>query len=466
MKQVIKWSLLIGLMQFCNITFAQLPPSFWREVSSFPTNSSPEGNSWLMIHPTTQEMYVGTLKEGIFKSANKGISWQQVFDLKDTAINKIIVGPKNYLYAIADHYVFRSVNNGINWTRHDVGSDYQITDIERVGNRLVVSTASIVTLLNNRDEFVGDGVYVSDDDGITWTQKNLGITFRKAITNLAVNSYDVVFASMASLDGLGGGLYYSTDAASTWNRVQQLSYITPSDTVDLTNIHHVHCLEVDAHDTLHLSFEGISVNVSAAGNMKINVNDLFWNLPWHAERVRMTGYEWDNQPYHTLHFARYHQHRYSSLHTPLSTVIGGPYFQSAPQQNWARIPSGMLPVGYGYVKTFFAEDADGRVYATQIGDHKIFYSDTSVGVNTSLPEEPETGVFVNLYPNPTSRFIHISLQKDVFIKQALVYNQLGKLIPIIVEGDSINVQGFDGGLYYLTIITNKGSTTQRFVVIK
>lgn len=126
----------------------------------------------------------------------------------------------------------------------------------------------------------------------------------------------------------------------------------------------------------------------------------------------------------------------------------------------------MLPVGYGYVKTFFAEDANGRVYASQIGDHKIFYSDTSVGVNTSLPEEPQTGVFVNLYPNPTNSFIHISLQKDVFIKQALAYNQLGKLIPIIVEGDSINVQGFDGGLYYLTIITNKGSTTQRFVVIK
>ncbi len=464
MKQVIKWSLLIGLMQFCNITFAQLPPSFWREVSSFPTNSSPEGNSWLMIHPTTQEMYVGTLKEGIFKSANKGISWQQVFDLKDTAINKIIVGPKNYLYAIADHYVFRSVNNGINWTRYDVGSDYQITDIERVGNRLVVSTASIVTLLNNRDEFVGDGVYVSDDDGITWTQKNLGITFRKAITNLAVNSYDVVFASMASLDGLGGGLYYSTDAASTWNRVQQLSYITPSDTIDLTSIHHVHCLEVDEHDTLHLSFEGISINVSAAGNMKINVNDLFWNLPWHAERVRMTGYEWDNQPYHTLHFARHQQHRYSSLHTPLSTAIGGPYFQSTPQQNWSRIPSGMLPVGYGYVKTFFAEDADGRVYASQIGDHKIFYSDTSVRVTTSLPNSPSTGVFISLYPNPVSNTLYISAQTDIQLNQIIIYNQMGKLLPVSFNNDVVDVSSLDEGIYYLFMTTNKGNLTQRFLI--
>ena len=353
MKQLLNTVIFLFVYHICHSALAQLPPSFWKELSGFPTQTTNEGNSWLMVHPTTQELYVGTLKAVFFKSANKGISWQQVFDLKDTAINKIIVGPQNYLYAIDDHYVFRSVNNGINWTRHNVCSDYQITDIERVGNRLVVSTASIVRLLNNRDEFVGDGVYVSDDDGITWTQKNLGITFKKAITNLAVNSYDVVFASMASLDGLGGGLYYSTDAASTWNRVQQLSYITPSDTVNLTNIHHIHCLEVDEHDTLHLSFEGISVNVSAAGNMKINVNDLFWNLPWHEERVRMSGYEWDNQPYHTLHFAHHQQHKYSSLHTPLSTVIGGPYFQSAPQQNWARIPSGMLPIGTGYVKTFF-----------------------------------------------------------------------------------------------------------------
>jgi photosystem II stability/assembly factor-like uncharacterized protein len=463
MKQLMKWGLFFLIFQVGQLAFAQLPPSFWKEVSDFPTQNPTQGNSWLMVHPTTQELYVGTLKEGIFKSANKGISWQQVFDLKDTAINKIIVGPQNYLYAIADHYVFRSVNNGTSWTRHDVGSDYQITDIEHLGNRLIVSTASIVTLLNNRDEFVGDGVYVSDDDGITWTQKNLGITFRKAITNLAVNSYDVVFASMASLDGLGGGLYYSTDAASTWNRVQQLSYITPSDTVDLTSIHHIHCLEVDEHDTLHLSFEGISINVSAAGNMKISVNDLFWNLPWHAERVRMTGYEWDNQPYHTLHFARHQQHRYSSLHTPLSTAIGGPYFQSAPQQNWARIPSGMLPVGYGYVKTFFAEDADGKVYASQIGDHKIFYSDTSARLNNVIPEPENKGIFVNLYPNPTSSILHISLQQNVLLEQVVIHNSIGVSIPAVISNGSIDVSALPNDIYYLTVITNKGNSSLRFI---
>lgn len=463
MKQLLKTGLFILVYHIYNTASAQLPPSFWRELQTFPTQTSNQGNTWLMVHPTTQEMYVGTLKEGIFKSANKGISWQQVFDLKDTAINKIIVGPQNYIYAIAGHYVFRSINNGASWTRHDVGSNYQITDIERVGNRLVVSTATIVTLLNDRVEFVGDGVYVSDDDGITWTQKNMGITYRKAITNLAVNSYDVVFASMASLDGLGGGLYYSTDAASTWNRVQQLSYIIPSDTVDLTSIHHIHCLEVDEQDTLHLSFEGVSVNVSAAGNIKININDLFWNLPWHTERVRMAGYEWDNQPYHSLHFARHQQHRYSSLHTPLSTAIGGPYFQSAPQHNWARIPSGMLPIGYGYVKTFFTEDDNGRVYASQIGDHRIFYSDTSVRLNNAVNEPKSKGIFVNLYPNPTNNLLHISLQPNVVLTHVVIHNSIGATFPAVVSNGSVDVSALPDGIYFITVVTNKGSSTLRFI---
>lgn len=171
MNKFLKPGLFLVFFQVCQFVTAQLPPSFWKELSAFPTQISNQGDSWLMVHPTTQEIYVGTFTEGIFKSTNKGISWQHVLHVKDTAVNKIIVGPKNYIYAIANHYVFRSVNNGINWTRHDVGSNYQITDIEWVDNRLVVSTASIVTLLNNRDEFVGDGVFVSDDEGITWTQK-------------------------------------------------------------------------------------------------------------------------------------------------------------------------------------------------------------------------------------------------------------------------------------------------------
>lgn len=442
---------------------AQLPPNFWKEVKTIPSAPKLNGNSALMVHPSSQELWVGTLNGEIYKTNDQGISWLLMGSIQDTPITKLLVGPYNFIYAVAGNMVLRSIDDGMSWTRHLPGTPYPITDLELMNDRLIISTAGIVEM-DNRVEFVGDGIYVSDDYGITWKKQNTGITFRKAMTHLAVNSYDVAFASMASFDGLGGGLYYSTDAAFSWSRVNTIRYRTTNDTITCTAIYQIHCVEVDAYDTLHVSFEGVSNNVAISGNLKIHVNDLMWNKLWTTERVRLAGFEWDNYPYHSIHFTRHQQHRYSSLHTPNSTLIGGPYFGYAPYGQWTRVPSGMLPVGSGYVKTNFAEDVNGRIYATQVGDYRVFYTDTSCITTTSVPELSCEGIFLVIYPNPTKQHLYVSLQNKVIVKNIQVLNSFGVAVNVPIHDNVIDVSSLSDGIYFVSVKTTKGYATQRFIV--
>ncbi len=286
----------ICLLALSMSSSAQLPPPFWKPVPVFPTPHDSGGNASLVIHPATQHLFLGTIKEGIFKSENKGATWTRVLALRDTAVNKILVGPRADLYAIAANLVFRSTDMGNTWTRHPVNTLYPITDIEFDSGRLVISTAAITEVSPGVYDFKGDGVFVSDDFAQTWSQRNIGIHYRKAVTHLEVNDYGVFFATMASYDGLGGGVLYSTDGAETWDRVNNIRFATASDTFDVAAIHQIHSIETDVHDTIHISFEGSGGNFAISGNIKTYVFDMMMSKVWTTERIHKGGFDWDNEP--------------------------------------------------------------------------------------------------------------------------------------------------------------------------
>lgn len=458
---------IICVLAFSVNSSAQLPPPFWKPVPVFPTPHDSGGNASIVIHPATQHLFLGTIKEGIFKSENKGSSWTKVLALRDTAVNKILVGPRAYLFAIAANIVFRSTDMGNTWTRHPVNTIYPITDIEFDAGRLVVSTATVTEVSMGVYDFKGDGVFVSDDNALSWSQRNIGIHYRKAITHLEVNDYGVFFATMASYDGLGGGVLYSTDGAETWDRVTSIKFATAVDTFEIVELYQIHSIETDVDDTIHISFEGSGGNFAVSGNIKTYVFDMMMRKVWTTERIHKGGFDWDNEPCYSYHFAKNYGHRYSSLHSPLSAAKGGPYLQTDGTGEWKRIPSGMLTVGSGYVKTVFAEDNTGRIYATQIGDEQLFYTDTSANRTTSVKELTATDELV-LYPNPANTGVNVCIKNNLPVEHIQLVNMNGAVSKPAFSANGnnyyISLADVAYGVYVVQVHTNKGVISQRLLV--
>lgn len=131
--------------------------------------------------------------------------WEQTSGPTNGNIQKLIVNSSDYLFAINRlSGVFRSTDNGANWTAVNTG----ITDLD------VRSLAVNV----NGDLFAGSvgGVFRSSDDGANWTAVNSGLPY--PAYDLAVNSNGHVFAATGGQAGYGG-VFRSTNNGESWTNI-------------------------------------------------------------------------------------------------------------------------------------------------------------------------------------------------------------------------------------------------------
>ncbi|MCX6132215.1 MAG: T9SS type A sorting domain-containing protein [Ignavibacteriales bacterium] len=145
----------------------------------------------------TNTVFAGThYQRGVFRSSNNGATWAlttSVFNSMSYAVDK-----KGVIYAGSDGSVFRSTDDGITWTRSQVGA-FSITSLA------VNSSGSVFAGTD------GGGIYRSTDDGQTWIAINNGLK-SNVVFSMAVNSSDYLYAA-----AYGAGVHLSTDNGSTWN---------------------------------------------------------------------------------------------------------------------------------------------------------------------------------------------------------------------------------------------------------
>ncbi|MEN8227756.1 MAG: glycosyl hydrolase [Bacteroidota bacterium] len=138
----------------------------------------------IAIHPENENIwYVAVGSGGVWKTANGGVTWTPIFDtLTSYSIGCVTIDPNN------PHTIW-------------VGTG------ENVGGRHVG---------------FGDGIYKSEDDGVSW--KNMGLGSSEHISKVVVhpeNSNIVYVAVQGPLWSEGGerGLYKSKDGGNTWKKV-------------------------------------------------------------------------------------------------------------------------------------------------------------------------------------------------------------------------------------------------------
>ncbi len=145
----------------------------------------------------------------IYVSSDTGRTWDSVYHRPETTpevkndIDKIVRIPgSDFLYANAHGITLRSINNGYTWN---------VMDSDKRGDE----PFSMGVYKNNIFQMSEpDGIFLSNDQGFTWSAKNSGL--------LAQNMYDIAINSKQELFGITEyGLHRSTNNGDTWDQAPE-----------------------------------------------------------------------------------------------------------------------------------------------------------------------------------------------------------------------------------------------------
>ncbi len=147
----------------------------------------PDGNRAIAISGVSSDhntYYVGAASGGLFKTTNKGISWEPIFDDQDvSSVSAIAISQKN---------------PNIVWAG--------------TGETFLIRPAHAI----------GDGIYKSEDGGETW--KNMGLQKTARIAKIVIHPKNDKIVYVAALGHTFGpqedrGIYKTTNGGKTWKKI-------------------------------------------------------------------------------------------------------------------------------------------------------------------------------------------------------------------------------------------------------
>src|SRR6266550_786895 len=217
--------------------------------------SDQENVESVAIDPRMRDrLYVGTWRQG-YRSEDGGKSWALINNgmVLDTDMFGITFNPENPddMWVATCGWVYNTKNRGDNWTRYRDGFDnrrvhdvqispcdketlfagtvgglyrsddagkqwYRVSDEDLVINSIALDPQRPQRLVLGVE---GDGVYVSNDSGKTFTRSCEGLR-NLTVTSIAADpaTSKHVFAAVA-FGGVSSGIYESSDAGETWKKI-------------------------------------------------------------------------------------------------------------------------------------------------------------------------------------------------------------------------------------------------------
>ena len=145
-------------------------------------------------------IFAGTNDHGVFRSTDDGATWFQANNgILSTVIWSFLING-DAIFAGGPR-LYRSMDNGANWENLTNGlpnPPLNVNAFTMIGSTIYIA--------------MGGGVYSSDDNGDTWSNRGLNY-----VTVYAISSYGTnLFAGVS-----GTGVYLSTDGGSNWEFVSE-----------------------------------------------------------------------------------------------------------------------------------------------------------------------------------------------------------------------------------------------------
>ncbi|MFM9840355.1 MAG: YCF48-related protein [Cyclobacteriaceae bacterium] len=170
--------------------------------------SSDLGENWIAINKSIEsltiyslfvngnDIYAGSSQGGFYYSSNHGVTWsfiEGVFKGKQIR-DFVICGSK--LFAASDG-IYTSEDKGLTWTKLVLGIT-SVNAISAVDNTLYVSG--------------GQPLHISRDFGVTWTTSNIGTSGGAYFMSAIYATGDEVYIGASS-----GAIFYSNDEGKNWS---------------------------------------------------------------------------------------------------------------------------------------------------------------------------------------------------------------------------------------------------------
>lgn len=425
---------------------------FWLTTYEFPN-----GPKTGLIQPSDNNL-LASYRFGILQSKNGGSHFDVV--LHASSVFSIFSTSSGNIYAGGPGKVFRSFNQGLSWDSVSLNSSYPVLQFaENPQGHLFAITSAFDT----EKGYVGDGVFFSNDQGKTWTQRNSGLGNLKSCERIASDKNGRIYLTVADDHVSGnGGLFISDDNGLSWQhidiRIDGKNAI--SNEIKIAN---TTGLSVTPDDSLIISLSGIAVNTMVELNLKKKIHSISDNSFWKPYNITNTNTWWDDRLMGNVYFAK-NGDRYSSVAGSVNQ--GGTYLQKKGKATWQRYDYG-LGLDMNGTRNFqhFAENSSGKVFMVQMLDERIYWTDESLLTSTPAPVELKN---FSIFPNPVKRgeIIQILSGRDLSEYQITVYDSTGKVV-IPVEKTFQNpkiVASLIPGIYFVVALKQQERIISKLVV--
>ncbi|MCL4512257.1 MAG: T9SS type A sorting domain-containing protein [Bacteroidetes bacterium] len=201
------------------------------EPDSIGISSFPAGVPINAFASYGSEVFAGTATSGIFRSTDDGIHWAQtnsgLLGYNSSGVNSIAFFGTDVFSECEGGNLFLSIDNGNDWRliTNGLPGDTLSNGLpgDTLSNNVTIDfEESVHSFAAKGSELFagisGDGVYVSSDAGITWSEANRGLPYPSdgdAITIVGDSSL------VAGIGGsfVPGTIYRSTDDGASWTNV-------------------------------------------------------------------------------------------------------------------------------------------------------------------------------------------------------------------------------------------------------
>ncbi len=348
--------------------------------------STDEGATWEHINPNMNVGYVWSLlplpsgeilaatEKGVYKSDNTGSNWN-LETLNDKDVRAILIVGNTYYAAVWGEGVFESNDNGVSWNAFNNGLDFLAV------NSLALDANNIMYVGT-----FGGGLFKLSAGNNSWVNVNIGYNH---VWSVAVNSANEVFVGT-----YGNGLYYSFDGSTFTKQV-----------------------DVTAPYIYSISADGANVFISA------------WN--------------------------------------------GGIYYHmGATESSWKQL--GL--VGFDISTVYY----NGAKLFAGTSDGKVYVNDKPTSVNEFNNNIPVSYSLEQNYPNPfnPSTIIKFSVAEESNVK-LVIFDALGKEVATLVNSElkpgsysliwnatDNNGKKLSSGVYFYRIEAGKFSKTLKMMLLK
>ncbi|MFB6340147.1 T9SS type A sorting domain-containing protein [Saccharicrinis sp. FJH62] len=419
------------------------------------TNEFPGGHKTSITAANDSVLFVG-LTNGIIKSTD----WGQHFDtsLSATAVVSILSTKQQKVLAGGIGIIYHSSDYGLSWDSIKLSTQYPVNEFCEDKNGILYGITGAV---DKEEGYVGDGIFVSEDGGLTWVKRNSGLGNMLCCDQIASDKNGRIYLTVNEELPTGkGGLYISDNKGLDWEHISVK--VDGRNTIyDHINVYFTTGLSV-LNDTLFMSIAGSAFNSGVDLNLKKNIEDVNKDNNWDIFPVFNSVSFWLDRKLGDI-VSMSNGHRYSSFRGTQST--GGTYFNNGNTGSWQRNDYGLGISVTGYrEKQMFTENSAGTIFMVQWLDERIYWKEPEE-TTVQLPETKLPSISIS--PNPVIRnsIITIEISGPWQSTAVEIYDLNGKSAGSFNGGNTITIQSPENsGLYILDVKTSQGTKMQKLIV--